>query len=112
MIYLEQFSARWIRFQAQLDELRNWTHQSAPALLEQLQAKELTPEERVKKSQALQAQLEDKINVLDVLSGEARELLQGRKNQRELEKRVNSIYLKMCQYLHFISGRSCTSYGK
>lgn len=77
VIYLEQFKARWTRFQAQLGELRNWTHQSAPALLEQLQATDLTPEERVKKSQALQAQLEDKINVLDVLSGEARELLQG-----------------------------------
>ena len=77
VMYLEQFNARWTRFQAQLGELRNWTHQSAPALLDQLQAVELTPEERVKKSQALQAQLEDKINVLDVLSDEARELLLG-----------------------------------
>jgi hypothetical protein len=77
VIYLEQFSARWTRFQAQLGELRNWTFQSAPALLEQLQATELTPEERVKKSQALQTQLEDKINILDVLSREAKELLQG-----------------------------------
>jgi hypothetical protein len=86
VVYLEQFSARWTRFQAQLDELRNWTHHSAPTLLEQLQATELTPEERVKKSQALQAQLEDKINVLDVLSGEVKELLQGRKNQWESKK--------------------------
>jgi hypothetical protein len=80
VVYLEQFSARWIRFQARLEELRNWTHHSAPEQLQQLQATELTPEERVKKAQALQAQLEDKINILDVLSGEAKELLQGRKN--------------------------------
>lgn len=81
VIYLEQFNARWTRFQAQLDELRNWTHECAPALLEQLQATELTPEERVKKSEALRAQLEDKINVLNVLSGEAKELLQGGKSR-------------------------------
>ncbi|XP_068085330.1 muscle-specific protein 300 kDa [Anabrus simplex] len=77
VVYLQQFKAQWTRFQARLGELKEWTQQGAPALMEQLQAQELTPEERLKRAQVLQAQISDKVAVLDVLSAEAAELLQA-----------------------------------
>ncbi|XP_063222936.1 muscle-specific protein 300 kDa isoform X4 [Bacillus rossius redtenbacheri] len=73
--YLEQFTAHWSRFQSRLGELQDWARHAAPATLAQAQAAELTPEERVRRSQLLLAQLVDRIAVLDALRAEARQLL-------------------------------------
>ncbi|CAG2068079.1 unnamed protein product, partial [Timema podura] len=86
VVYLEQFNARWTRFQSRLDELQDWTQHSAPGLLEQVQAADLTPEERVKRSQVLQGQLAEKVAVLDVLSQEARGLVQDDADNVEAEQ--------------------------
>lgn len=55
-----------------------WTQQSAPILLQQLQSAELAPEERVKRWVALQAQLQEKIGVLEDLGNEAKQLISGK----------------------------------
>lgn len=68
---LEEYSSQWKAFQTRLAELQAWTRQVAPQLVSQLQNPDMSPEERVNKSNALQKMIADKMNVLDQLNAEA-----------------------------------------
>lgn len=77
VVYLQQFNAKWTKFQARLGELQSWTQQSAPQLLSQIQEMSVSPEERVRKTEILQKQIHEKITVLKVLEDESLQLIKG-----------------------------------
>lgn len=52
--YLEDYSARWTYYKARVAELQNWALHTAPQLIEGIQSQEISPEERVSKTEALQ----------------------------------------------------------
>ncbi|XP_012253400.2 muscle-specific protein 300 kDa isoform X14 [Athalia rosae] len=75
VVYLQQFNAKWTKFQARLGELQSWTHQNAPQLLAQIQETSISPEERVKKTETLQTQIKEKITLLKALDTESLQLI-------------------------------------
>lgn len=75
VVHMHQFSTKWTSFQSRLGDLQQWTVQNAPALLSAVQAEDISPEERVRKTSALQGQLIERLNVLQALHGEATHLV-------------------------------------
>lgn len=75
VVYLQQFNAKWTKFQSRLGDLQQWVVQNVPALMSAIQTEEVSPEERVKKTSVLQGQLNEKVSILDTLGDEAAELL-------------------------------------
>ncbi|KAF4531687.1 hypothetical protein B566_EDAN017473 [Ephemera danica] len=85
VVYLESFQARWTKFSCQLGELRAWC-QTAPTLLDQLAAPDMSPAERVNKAHTLQAQLQDKTRLLNALAAEARELFLDQRERTSIDR--------------------------
>ncbi|XP_046474495.1 muscle-specific protein 300 kDa isoform X6 [Neodiprion pinetum] len=86
VVFLQQFNAKWTKFQARLGELQSWTQQSAPQLLAQIQEISTSPEERVRKTESLQKQIYEKITVLKVLDEESLQLVKDDKDNLEAKK--------------------------
>lgn len=72
--FLEQFQTKYNEFQNKLGHVHSWTTQSAPQLLSAVQESDVAPEERITKSTLLQSEVANKINLLDELGSEAKEL--------------------------------------
>ncbi|KAJ8984006.1 hypothetical protein NQ317_006860, partial [Molorchus minor] len=75
VVLLEQYNTKWSTFQNKLVELQSWTTKEAPQLLSLVDEYSVTPEDRVKKSELLQKEIVQKMNVLDDLNKEASQLI-------------------------------------
>lgn len=95
VVYLQQFNAKWTKFQSRLGDLQQWTVQNAPALLAAVQAEDVSPEERVRKTSVLQGQLAERASILDMLKNEACELISDdNDNPEALKLRADVVALQ------------------
>lgn len=62
--HLEKFNGEWVKIEHKLEHVREWIKKESPALISQIQSENITPEERVEKSQALQKIISEKLNVI------------------------------------------------
>lgn len=78
IVYLEEHSTRWNKFQSKLMELRTWIQQTAPQSIADIEDSTPSPEERVRKTDNLQKEIKEKALVLNVLKDESRKLLKSK----------------------------------
>lgn len=78
VIYLQEHNTRWFKFQTKLSELRTWTVQSAPQSIANIQDSAISPEDRLRKTEALQKQIYEKITILKMLEEESNDLVKGK----------------------------------
>ncbi|XP_031632357.1 nesprin-1 isoform X5 [Contarinia nasturtii] len=100
--YLEDYSFRWNNYKTRVAELQNWALNSAPQLIEAVQSQEISPEERVLKTEALQSIISEKMRSLDILSSDACELAPKEGNFSEA-KRLKSEVSKLQEMLSVIN---------
>lgn len=100
--YLEDYSSRWNSYKAQVAELQNWALNVAPQLIEAVQSQEISPEERVIKTEALQSLIAEKMRDLDILSSNACELAPKEGNISEA-KRLRGEVSKLQEMLSLIN---------
>lgn len=100
--YLEDYSNRWNNYKAQVAELQNWALNAAPQLIESVQSQEISPEERVIKTEALQSVISEKMRALDILSSNACELAPKEGNISEA-KRLRGEVSKLQEMLSLIN---------
>lgn len=77
VVYLQEHSARWNKFQSKFIELRSWVQQAAPQSIADLEDSTVSPEERVRKTEGLQREIKEKASILNVLEDESRKLVKG-----------------------------------
>ncbi|XP_029680499.1 nesprin-1 isoform X2 [Formica exsecta] len=77
IVYLEEHSTRWNKFQSKLMELRTWIQQAAPQSIADIEDSTPSPEERVRKTDNLQKEIKEKALILNVLKDESRKLLKN-----------------------------------
>ncbi|KAF7272974.1 hypothetical protein GWI33_014281 [Rhynchophorus ferrugineus] len=65
--FLQQYSTKWTGFQSQMSLLRNWSVQEAPLLLSSAHDVNITPEDRLEKTQRLQTEISHKLQQIDEL---------------------------------------------
>ncbi|XP_020291842.1 nesprin-1 isoform X3 [Pseudomyrmex gracilis] len=75
VVYLQEHSARWNKFQSKLMELRTWTQQAAPQSIADIEDSAASPEEKVRKVENLQREIKEKSSTLNVLEDESRKLV-------------------------------------
>lgn len=62
--HLEKFNQEWVNIERKLEHVREWIKKESPALISQIQSENITPEERVVKSQALQKVISEKLHII------------------------------------------------
>ncbi|CAG9785832.1 unnamed protein product [Diatraea saccharalis] len=62
--HLEQFNQEWVKIDKKLEHVREWIKKESPALLFQIRSENITPEDRVQKSQALQNIISEKLDII------------------------------------------------
>lgn len=62
--HLEKFNEEWVKVEHKLEHVRDWIKKESPALVGQIRADNITPEERVEKSQALQNIISEKLDII------------------------------------------------
>lgn len=100
--YLEDYNTRWNNYKSRVGELQNWSLQAAPQLIESVQSRELSPEERVAKADALQATISEKMRALDILASDASELAPKEGNVAEA-KRLRGEVSKLQEMLSVVN---------
>lgn len=100
--YLEDYNLRWNNYKTRVAELQNWALSSAPQLIEAVQSQEISPEERVLKTEALQAVISEKMRALDILASDASELAPKEGNISEA-KRLRGEVSKLQEMLSLIN---------
>ncbi|XP_018395829.1 PREDICTED: nesprin-1 isoform X2 [Cyphomyrmex costatus] len=75
VVYLQEQSTRWNKFQSKLMELRSWVQQAAPQSIANIEDSTASPEERVRKTENLQKDIKEKVLILNVLEDESRKLI-------------------------------------
>ncbi|XP_014483634.1 PREDICTED: nesprin-1 isoform X6 [Dinoponera quadriceps] len=75
VVYLQEHSTRWNKFQSKLTELRSWIHQAAPVSVADIEDSTASPEERVRKTENLQKEIKERTSILSVLEDESRKLV-------------------------------------
>lgn len=78
VVYLQEHSARWNKFQSKLMELRSWVQQAAPQSFADVEDSTASPEEKVRKVENLQREIKEKTSTLSVLEDESRKLVKGK----------------------------------
>lgn len=100
--YLEDYNTRWNNYKTRVSDLQNWALVQAPQLIEAVQSQELSPEERVIKTEALQAVISERMRALDILASDASELAPKEGNVSEA-KRLRSEVSKLQEMLSLIN---------
>lgn len=77
IVYLQEHSARWNKYQSKLMELRTWTQQAAPQSIADIEDSTSSPEERVSKTDNLQKEIKEKASILNVLKDESQKLVKS-----------------------------------
>lgn len=62
--HLEKFNEEWIKIERKLEHVREWIKKESPALISQIRSENITPEERVEKSQELQKVITEKLDII------------------------------------------------
>lgn len=62
--HLEQFNEEWVKIEHRLEHVREWIKKDSPALISEIRSENITPEERVVKSQALQKVISEKLETI------------------------------------------------
>ncbi|CAH2077111.1 unnamed protein product, partial [Iphiclides podalirius] len=62
--HLEKFNEEWIKVERKLEHVREWIKKESPALISQIRSENITPEERVEKSQDLQKVITEKLEII------------------------------------------------
>lgn len=62
--HLEKFNEEWVKIERKLEHVREWIKKESPVLISQIRAENITPEERVVKSQALQKIISEKLDAI------------------------------------------------
>lgn len=75
VVYLQEHSTRWNKFQSKFIELRTWIQQTAPQSITDIEDSATSPEERVRKTENLQKEIKEKASILNVLEDESRKLV-------------------------------------
>ncbi|EZA53954.1 Nesprin-1 [Ooceraea biroi] len=75
VVYLQEHSTRWNKFQSKFTELRSWIQQAAPQSIADIEDSTASPEERVRKTENLQKEIKEKVSTLNVLEDESRKLV-------------------------------------
>ncbi|KAL0110413.1 hypothetical protein PUN28_013801 [Cardiocondyla obscurior] len=101
VVYLQEHSTRWNKFQSKLTELQSWIQQTAPQSVADIDDSTASPEERVRKTENLQKEIKEKAIILNGLEDESRKLIkedskdtpakQLRKDIENLHKAVESL---------------------
>lgn len=78
VVFLELLHGQWSQFNADLSALKEWTRQTAPAMVRALQSDQVGPQERLARAQALQVALCEKAQVLKALDDQAHDLVKGK----------------------------------
>lgn len=100
--YLEDYSARWNHYKTRVGELQSWALNTAPQLIEAVQSQEISPEERVMKTEALQSVIAEQMRALDILASDASELSPKEGNISEA-KRLKGEVSKLQEMLSLIN---------
>lgn len=61
---LEKFNEEWVKVERKLDHVREWIKKESPILISQIRSENITPEERVEKSQVLQKVIAEKLDIV------------------------------------------------
>ncbi|XP_043257160.1 nesprin-1 isoform X11 [Colletes gigas] len=77
VVYLQEHSTRWNKFQAKMNELQSWAQQSAPRSIADTEHLATTPEEMVYRTESLQKEIHEKTKTLKFLEEESRKLVKG-----------------------------------
>ncbi|KAL4710682.1 hypothetical protein ACJJTC_003318, partial [Scirpophaga incertulas] len=72
--HLEKFNQDWVKIENKLEHVREWIRKESPALLSQICSENITPEERVDKSQQLQKVINEKLAVIRNVSDQGSKL--------------------------------------
>ncbi|CAH2241590.1 jg3925 [Pararge aegeria aegeria] len=62
--HLENFNEEWVKIERKLEHVRDWIKKESPILISQIRSENITPEERVEKSQALQKIIAEKLDIV------------------------------------------------
>ncbi|CAG9579065.1 unnamed protein product [Danaus chrysippus] len=62
--HLEKFNEEWVKIENQLEHVRDWIKKESPLLISQIRSDNITPEERVEKSQSLQKVIAEKLETV------------------------------------------------
>lgn len=100
--YLEDYNSRWNNYKARVAELQSWSLNVAPQMIETVQSQELSPEERVIKTDALHKIILEKMRALDMLASDASELAPKEGNVNEA-KRLRAEVAKLQEMLSLIN---------
>lgn len=76
VVYLQEYSTRWNKFQAKLNELHLWTQQS-PQSIADAENLSTTPEEVVYRTERIQKEIHEKSKTLKFLEEESQKLVKG-----------------------------------
>lgn len=77
VIHFTEYSSKWSKFQTDLNELQNWTHNIAPQSITGIHSHINSPEERLNRTQILRNEIQEKITILKTLTEESQTLVQG-----------------------------------
>ncbi|KPJ06864.1 Nesprin-1 [Papilio machaon] len=62
--HLEKFNEEWVKIERKLEHVREWIKKESPALISEIRSDNISPEERVEKSQSLQKVIAEKLHVI------------------------------------------------
>lgn len=62
--HLEKFNEEWVKIEHKLEHVREWIKKESPVLISQIRADNITPEDRLEKSQALQKVISQKLVII------------------------------------------------
>lgn len=77
VVYLQEYSTRWNKFQSKLVEFRSWIQQAVPQSIADIEDSTVSPEESVRKTENLQKEIKEKVLILNALEDESRKLIKG-----------------------------------
>ncbi|XP_043492348.1 nesprin-1 [Polistes fuscatus] len=74
VVHLQEYNSKWTKFQSKFGELQNWTQQRIPQSLAEIENYAMSPEERLHKTEHLQKEIHEKMNILKILKEESQTL--------------------------------------
>ncbi|XP_025834538.1 nesprin-1 isoform X2 [Agrilus planipennis] len=73
--YLQKYKTKWVEFDTRLKDLRKWIVQDVPLMIEHIDEEYLEPEERIEKTKALKSEVAEKVDLLDQLYTNSKEVI-------------------------------------
>lgn len=74
VVHLEKVNQEWVKIEHKLEHVREWIKKESPALISEIRSENITPEEKVEKSQALQKIISEKLETIKGVADEGQKL--------------------------------------